>query len=117
MNGIITLTTALLDLSHELSGTDLRLIVGGGFGIYLKYRDLLKNTYYGFAGNFAGLRIAWMPASVVSCAGCFASYFLSGGAAIWRAVSMALMITAFLPALIILPNCIRQKPGHYAESS
>lgn len=42
MNGIISLTTALLDLSHELEGTDLRLIVGGGFGIYLKYRDLLK---------------------------------------------------------------------------
>ena len=42
MNGIITLTNALLDLSHELSGRDLRLIVGGGFGIYLKHYDLLK---------------------------------------------------------------------------
>ncbi len=36
------MTTALLDLSNELRGTDLSLIVGGGFGIYLKYRDLLE---------------------------------------------------------------------------
>ncbi len=30
------LQTALLDLLHEIQGTDIRLIVGGGFGIYLK---------------------------------------------------------------------------------
>jgi hypothetical protein len=30
------LQTALLDLLHEVSGTDIKLIVGGGFGIYLK---------------------------------------------------------------------------------
>jgi len=33
----MTLTTALLDLCHEFGSTDLKLIVGGGFGIYLKY--------------------------------------------------------------------------------
>ena len=30
------LQTALLDLLHQLKGTDIRLIIGGGFGIYLK---------------------------------------------------------------------------------
>ncbi len=30
------LQTALLDLLHEVQGTDIRLIIGGGFGIYLK---------------------------------------------------------------------------------
>lgn len=30
------LQTALLDLLHEVQGTDINLIVGGGFGIYLK---------------------------------------------------------------------------------
>jgi hypothetical protein len=44
MNGMTALTTALLDLSHELSGADLKLIIGGGFSIYLKYRELLKTT-------------------------------------------------------------------------
>jgi hypothetical protein len=30
------LQTALLDLLHELEGKDIQLIIGGGFGIYLK---------------------------------------------------------------------------------
>jgi hypothetical protein len=30
------LQTALLDLLHEVHGTDIKLIIGGGFGIYLK---------------------------------------------------------------------------------
>ncbi|MBU1397810.1 MAG: hypothetical protein KKH85_02770 [Proteobacteria bacterium] len=30
------LQTELLDLLHELHGTDVKLIIGGGFGIYLK---------------------------------------------------------------------------------
>jgi hypothetical protein len=33
---MLSLQTALLDLLHELQGTDIRLIIGGGFGIYLK---------------------------------------------------------------------------------
>ncbi len=30
------LQTALLDLLYELQGTDIKLIIGGGYGIYLK---------------------------------------------------------------------------------
>jgi hypothetical protein len=30
------LKTSLLDLLHEIEGTDIKLIIGGGFGIYLK---------------------------------------------------------------------------------
>ena len=30
------LQTALLDLLHEVQGTDIKLTTGGGFGIYLK---------------------------------------------------------------------------------
>ena len=30
------LQKALLDLLHEVRGTDIKLIIGGGFGIYLK---------------------------------------------------------------------------------
>jgi hypothetical protein len=41
MNEMISLTTALLDLSNELRGSGLKLIVGGGFGIYLRYRETL----------------------------------------------------------------------------
>ena len=30
------LQTALLDLLHEVEGTDVTLMIGGGFGIFLK---------------------------------------------------------------------------------
>ncbi|MDD3927562.1 MAG: hypothetical protein PHT33_12980, partial [bacterium] len=33
---IYDLQTALLDLLHEVHGTDVKLIVGGGYGIYLR---------------------------------------------------------------------------------
>jgi len=33
---ISDLQTALLDLLHELKGSEVKIIVGGGFGIYLK---------------------------------------------------------------------------------
>lgn len=34
------LQTALLDLVHEIRGTDIRLIIGGGFGIHLKSKHV-----------------------------------------------------------------------------
>lgn len=36
MNVMPTLRTALLDVLHETRDDDLRLIIGGGYGIYLK---------------------------------------------------------------------------------
>ncbi|MFA4917330.1 MAG: hypothetical protein WC560_11765 [Syntrophales bacterium] len=36
------LQTALLDLLYELQGTDVKLIIGGGFGIYLKTDHVLR---------------------------------------------------------------------------
>jgi len=36
------LHTALLDLLYELRGTDVKLIIGGGFGIYLKTEHVLR---------------------------------------------------------------------------
>lgn len=36
MIAILDLQTSLLDLLHEMEGTDIKLIIGGGFGIYLK---------------------------------------------------------------------------------
>jgi len=36
MNTMMDLQTALLDLLHEIRGTEIKLIIGGGYGIYLK---------------------------------------------------------------------------------
>lgn len=42
MKEMSSLTTALLDLVHETATDNLKLIIGGGFGIYLKYRAAMK---------------------------------------------------------------------------
>lgn len=83
-----------------------------------KHADRLRvhNTDYGFARNFAGLRVAWVTASVLSFIGCAAAYVWAEGKILWCAVSLVLMITAFLLGFRILPNYVRQKARHYAES-
>ena len=37
------LQTELLDLLRELHGTDVKLIIGGGFGIYLRDRSEINS--------------------------------------------------------------------------
>lgn len=76
----------------------------------------LHNTDYGFARNFTGLRLFWVIASVLSCAGCFASYFWASGSVDWCVISSILMIFSFPLAFVILPNYVRRKARHYAES-
>lgn len=41
MNQLDLLRTALLDLLYELRETDVRLTIGGGYGLYLK-REYLR---------------------------------------------------------------------------
>jgi len=43
MNGIPSLKTALLDLLYEVRDKDIPLIIGGGFGIYLRMQHVQKS--------------------------------------------------------------------------
>jgi hypothetical protein len=43
MNGIPSLETALLDLLYEVRDKDIPLIIGGGFGIYLRMQHIRKS--------------------------------------------------------------------------
>ena len=43
MNGIPSLKTALLDLLYEIRNQDIPLIIGGGFGIYLRMQYIRKS--------------------------------------------------------------------------
>ncbi|MFZ2656665.1 MAG: hypothetical protein WAX69_17155 [Victivallales bacterium] len=42
MDELSQLSEALLDLTGNISSEDLKLIIGGGFGIYLRHKELLK---------------------------------------------------------------------------
>ena len=39
---IADLQTSLLDLLHEIEGSEIKVIIGGGFGIYLKVAHVAK---------------------------------------------------------------------------
>ena len=43
MNEMGSLTNAMLDLLCELRDTDIQLIIGGGFGIYLRHQELRRS--------------------------------------------------------------------------
>lgn len=43
MKDMTTLTDALIDIVEAAAGKEAELIVGGGFGIYLRYKALLRN--------------------------------------------------------------------------
>lgn len=53
MDELNKLSDALLDLVEQISGAKLKLIVGGGFGIYLRHKELLKT------GNVKTLLKEW----------------------------------------------------------
>lgn len=42
MIAIVDLQTWLLDLLHEIEGSEIKVIIGGGFGIYLKVVHVAK---------------------------------------------------------------------------
>lgn len=73
------------------------------------------NEDYGFARNLAGLRVFWLPASVMSTAGVWLVYFTMDTAFTWAVIgSIAQFIC--LCMLFILPKYVRQRADRYAES-
>ena len=41
---ITDLQTSMLDLLHEIKGSEVKVIIGGGFGIYLKVSHVVKEV-------------------------------------------------------------------------
>lgn len=73
------------------------------------------NEDYGFARNFAGLRIVWLPGSCVSAGIAWAVYLISGTGFIWGIVSSVVLVLAVLIDRI-MPGYVRQRADRYAES-
>jgi len=79
-------------------------------------RLAIHNTDYGFARNFTGLRSIWLSFSVLSCGGCWYSYFFENGQLLWSIVASLIMTLSFVFAFWVLPKYVLQKARHYAES-
>ena len=78
-------------------------------------RVRLHNNDYGFARNFTGFRYVWLSFALISFVGCWISYCWYDGSIFWAIVSTVIVIGTMVLASI-LPNYVRQKADHYAES-
>ena len=76
----------------------------------------IHNEDYGFARNFAGLRSVWLIFSLVSTLACWLGFVVSYIDLNWPLVSTAITMIAFVLAFRVLPEYVRRKAYHYAET-
>ena len=76
----------------------------------------IHNTDYGFARNLTGLRPLWLTLAAVSSAVCWITYFRTDGRVDLCIYSTAILFLTFPLAYRVLPNYVKVKANHYAES-
>jgi hypothetical protein len=83
-----------------------------------KYAERLKihNCDYGFARNLAGLRPIWLFLSLVSGAVCWIAYSCAMAELVWPIIATTVGALAFVLAFVVLPDYVRRKADHYAET-
>jgi len=83
-----------------------------------EFADRLKihNCDYGFARNLTGMRPIWISFALISAAICWFEYFFSGADLLWPIISSVVAIIAIILAFLVLPDYVRIKAHHYAET-
>ncbi|MEQ8852383.1 hypothetical protein [Gimesia sp.] len=76
----------------------------------------LRNIDYGYARNLTGLRVIWIPAALLSCAGCWVAWWKLDGHILWAVLSTVLLCILPLVGVFVLPGYVRQKADYYAEA-
>lgn len=76
----------------------------------------IHNRDYGFARNLTGLRPVWLIFSVVSTAICWVAYLTAAAQLLWPVTTPVITVAAFVLAFSILPDYVRRKAHHYAET-
>jgi hypothetical protein len=79
-------------------------------------RVRLHNTDFGFARNLTGLRLVWMPLTVLSTIGCWIGFAWVHCPLLWALVATALAVIALPVGWFILPGYVRLKAHQYGES-
>jgi len=76
----------------------------------------INNEDYGFARNLAGLRWVWVVFSTISATSCWVLFYMSRGELIWAIISSIFLIISIILGFFVLPEYVKQKALHYAES-
>ena len=76
---------------------------------------VIHNEDYGFARNLTGLRLVWLPLSVVSVVAAWLGYAITGVGLFWGLMAIAILLMC-LVLLRSLPGYVRQRADRYAES-
>ena len=76
----------------------------------------LHNTDYGFARNFAGLAPVWLGALTAATIACWVGFYFGRANLGWSVGATILSIVAYPLAFLVLPDYVRKKAEHYADS-
>lgn len=76
----------------------------------------VQNIDYGFARNFTGLRLVWLPFQLLGVTACWVGYHFSRANLEWSIVTTLVAIMAYLVAFFVLPKYVEDKANHYADS-
>lgn len=76
----------------------------------------IHNGEYGFARNLTGLRPVWLALSLASMAVCWIAYFCASTQLVWPVTATGVTALAFVLAFAVLPDYVRRKAHHYAET-
>jgi hypothetical protein len=76
----------------------------------------LHNCDYGFARNFTGLRVVWLPLSAVATIACWTMFLIDKANLPWCIVATVLAVMEYPLAFTILPAYVRRRAAYYADS-
>lgn len=79
-------------------------------------RLALHNCDYGFARNLTGLRTLWIPATTLATVACWLAFLMADADLAWCIATTATAVLACPLGLVLLPEYVRQKANHYADS-
>ena len=76
----------------------------------------IHNADFGFARNFCGLRVVWIPATATAALACWLGVFFVEINMGWAIAATIVAVAAFLLGTFVLPAYVRQKADQYADS-
>jgi len=74
------------------------------------------NMDFGFARNFSGMHLIWVPATTLGAIACWIGVYTQRVEIMWAVIATVLAVFAVLISRFILPQYVHRKAEHYADS-